>query len=101
MNREEIISSTVDFVKEYMNDKEAGHNWWHIERVWNNARYIYRSENSGDLLVIELAALLHDIGDDKIDPGCNGKELVRGFLSRLGLKNDIITAAPKRTAGNE
>ena len=87
-----LIDAAVDFVQEYMQDKEAGHNWWHIERVRHNAMNIYSIEKEGDPLVIELAALLHDIGDDKIDPETDGIELVRSFLSENKSDNGIIDA---------
>jgi len=90
MNNQEIIRSTEDFVKGYMTDKEAGHNWWHIERVRNNAHYIYSIEKRGDPFIIELAALLHDIGDDKIDADTDGIMLVRSFLSEFYIENRII-----------
>jgi len=92
MDKDLIIEKTVAYVKAYMSDKEAGHNWWHIERVWKNAKYIYRKEQCGDIFLIELAALLHDIGDDKIDPETNGPELVGAFLSELKLSDDKISA---------
>lgn len=89
---QEIIDKSTAFVKDYMQDKEAGHNWWHIERVYNNAMYIYAKEDKGDSLIISLAALLHDIGDDKIDPETNGQELVGGFLRDLDLDKHRIDA---------
>lgn len=92
MNRKKVLAATEDFVKSYMEDKEAGHNWWHIRRVWENAKYIQSLEKRGDPFVIELAALLHDIGDDKIDPETNGPELVRSFLRDQGLPDEIIHA---------
>lgn len=49
--------------KEFANDS-SGHDWFHIERVWKNAELIAAGEG-GDLLVIELSALLHDIADHK------------------------------------
>ncbi|MEE4116384.1 MAG: HD domain-containing protein [Marinilabiliaceae bacterium] len=90
MNRKEILQFTEDFVRSYMADKEAGHNWWHIKRVRDTARYIRKQEQKGDLFVIELAALLHDIGDDKIDPDTNGNKLVRSFLRQEGVEDEII-----------
>lgn len=91
MNNSEIVDRVVEFVKGYMADKEAGHNWWHIERVWKNAKYIFDKEQRGDIFLIELAALLHDIGDDKIDPETDGPELVGAFLSELKVENGHIS----------
>ena len=90
MTEDKILESVIEFVKEYFSDKESGHNWWHIERVWNKAKYIQKIENRGNLLIIELAALLHDIGDDKIDPETNGEKLARSFLNTLNLDAGVI-----------
>jgi len=64
-----IVQNTVSFVKETLKDAEGGHDWYHIERVWKTARYIRKLEGEGDLLIIELAALLHDISDPKFNGG--------------------------------
>ncbi len=92
MSNRDIISSAEDFVKEYMADKEAGHNWWHIQRVRANAMYIFRQEGQGDSFIIELSALMHDIGDDKIDAETDGIMMVRSFLSDFNLKDGVIDA---------
>jgi len=68
MTRQEIISSTVTYVQQTLSGSESGHNWFHIERVWRNAKLIAASETV-DLLVVELAALLHDIADAKFHGG--------------------------------
>lgn len=92
MNKELIIKQSVEFVKSYMEDKEAGHNWWHIHRVRENARYILSMEGRGDPFIIELAALLHDIGDDKIDAETDGIKLTGSFLSKLDVNKGVIDA---------
>ncbi len=60
-----IIKNTENFVKKYLNGEGTGHDWWHIERVMNNANLINKSEKA-DSLVISLAVLLHDVGDRKV-----------------------------------
>ncbi len=32
------INNTVEFVKEKLEGAEAGHDWFHIERVWKLAK---------------------------------------------------------------
>src|SRR5690606_11085395 len=68
MNKEELINNTADFVKQTLKNAEGGHDWWHIFRVWNNAKLIAAGE-SADLFIVELAALLHDIADSKFHHG--------------------------------
>ena len=44
----------------------SGHDWWHIVRVTNNAVEIATQEQA-DVFICELAALLHDIADGKLN----------------------------------
>lgn len=76
-----IIGNTISFVKKELEGAEGGHDWFHIERVWKNAKHIAASEG-GDLLVIELAALLHDIADSKFHDGDEtvGPRKARGWM---------------------
>ncbi|MEZ5000205.1 MAG: HD domain-containing protein [Bacteroidales bacterium] len=91
MNEEErIIKGAEDYVKVYLNGKESGHSWWHIYRVRNTANYIYSVEKTGDPFIIELGALLHDVGDSKIDGFSSGPALVTDLLKGLGARNDVV-----------
>ncbi|HEX8563907.1 MAG TPA: HD domain-containing protein [Flavobacterium sp.] len=82
----DIISTTIEFVKEQLKDAEGGHDWFHIERVYKNAMLIAKSETC-DLLVVKLAALLHDIADSKFHGGDEsvGPETARNFLLKQGV----------------
>src|SRR6201985_1008119 len=91
MQHAEIIEKTTAFVRETLENAEGGHDWWHIHRVWLNAKRMAVDEDA-DLLVVELAALLHDIadskfhnGDEEIGPATAGK-----FLSELNLDEAAI-----------
>jgi uncharacterized protein len=86
-----IIRNTVAFVKQTLAGAEGGHDWYHIERVWNTARYIRDKEGSGDLLTIELATLLHDISDAKYNGGDDemGSRLASNFLLEQGVDQEI------------
>lgn len=86
-----IIEQTVEFVKVTLKDAEAGHDWWHILRVWNNAKLIGQSEQA-DMLVVELAALLHDIADSKFHNGDEeiGPQLAGDFLKSLKVEEPVI-----------
>lgn len=76
-----IIHNTVSFVKSKLQHAEGGHDWFHIERVWKNALLIADGEDC-DLLVVQLAALLHDIADSKFHGGDEtvGPRVARTFL---------------------
>ena len=78
-----LIENTVEFVKEKLEGAEAGHDWFHIERVWKLSKKIAETEDC-DLEVVELAALLHDIADPKFH---DGDETVALKVSREFLEN--------------
>jgi uncharacterized protein len=91
MDNAAIIAQTVSFVQATLKNAEGGHDWWHIHRVWNNAKKIAQTENC-HLLTVELAALLHDIadskfhnGDEEVGPAKAGK-----FLNSILVDEAII-----------
>lgn len=88
---EHIIEKTIAFVKATLADAEAGHDWFHIERVFHNAQKINEAEN-GDYIVVALAALLHDIADPKFNNGDEeiGPRMAGEFLESLGLDEALI-----------
>ena len=95
-NEKEIIDLTVDFVKKTLQNAEGGHDWWHIERVWKNAITIAQSENV-ELIVVTLAALLHDIADAKFHNGDEeiGPTRATQFLQSIHVEDDIIMHVEK------
>lgn len=86
-----IKDRTIAFVKQQLATDSTGHDWDHVRRVWNMAVEISVHEG-GDLLVIELAALLHDIADWKFHNGDErkGEELARQWLESLSVEEEII-----------
>lgn len=91
MTSEKIIEKTIIFVKETLKDAEGGHDWFHIERVFNNSKLIAATEEV-DLLVVELGALLHDIADSKFHNGDEtvGPKIAREHLSSLNVEETVI-----------
>lgn len=91
MNFETIIQNTASYVQQTLQNAEAGHDWWHILRVWNNAKLIAQSEPA-DLLVVELAALLHDIADSKFHDGNEdiGPQTAVTFLQSQSVDTTVI-----------
>jgi len=85
------IQKTIDFVKKTLANAEAGHDWFHIERVFKTAQTINQQEN-GDELVVCFAALLHDIADPKFNSGDEelGPNIAASFLSSIDIDADII-----------
>jgi len=93
---EAVIEKTVQFVKDVLANAEGGHDWWHIHRVWNNAKQIAQHENV-DLLIVELGALLHDIADSKFHNGYEeiGPKKAREFLQSLAVEEAVIDQVEK------
>ena len=87
-----IIEKTQNFVRETLANAEGGHDWWHIHRVWVNAKRIAKTEKA-NLLVVELAALLHDIADSKFHNGDEeiGPVTAGDFLKSIQIDQDTIT----------
>jgi uncharacterized protein len=92
MNSTQIINKTVLFVRTKLSKAEGGHDWWHIYRVWNNAKRIAQFEEC-DMLIVELSALLHDIADSKFHNGDEdiGPKIARNFLIGIAVDEKIIT----------
>lgn len=88
----DIITQTADHVRGLMQGESSGHDWWHIYRVWQTSLYIANHE-AVDSRVVQLAALLHDIGDWKFHEGDEsvGPRLAREWLESLAVDEATIT----------
>jgi uncharacterized protein len=83
MSNANIVSQIEELVKSECADIATGHDWYHIDRVRKNALYLQLKEG-GDRMVIELAALLHDISDYKFN---GGDEKLGGDVSYEAIVN--------------
>jgi uncharacterized protein len=88
---ENILGKTIQFVKETLAGAEAGHDWFHIDRVYKNALAINSTEK-GNLLIVSLSALLHDIADSKFNNGDEeiGPQKAGTFMESIGISKDVI-----------
>ena len=84
MNDAQIIEKTIEYVRGELREAEGGHDWFHIQRVFRNTLLIAREEKV-DVLVVSLAALLHDIADAKFHGGDEkiGPEKADSFMRSL------------------
>ena len=91
ISKEEIIKKTREHFKNLFEKDSTGHDWWHIERVYNLAVNIAQKEGT-NLFLVELGALLHDVEDYKFE-GYEGlgKGTVRKWLQNLNLDERIIS----------
>ena len=87
-----LVDQTQRMVAEKLQDQQAGHGMDHVLRVLETARRI-QAEVGGDLLVIELAALLHDVGDAKFNDGQErSAEYSRSILTSVHAPAAVIDA---------
>jgi len=91
LSPQQLIDQTAAYVQQALQNAEGGHDWWHILRVWNNAKLIGKTEPA-DILVVELAALLHDIADPKFHNGDEeiGPKTAVAFLQSLNVDAAVI-----------
>jgi len=85
------VRHLAGIVRDILEHSPACHDWDHTLRVWANARRI-RELEGGDALVVDCAALLHDIGrpEELADQGATchatrGAELARDLLTQIGI----------------
>lgn len=65
INKKMILEKAEQLVRSRLEGDSSGHDWWHIVRVRNTTRTIAMEEKA-DVFLCEMAALLHDMADDKL-----------------------------------
>ncbi|MBI4439895.1 HD domain-containing protein [Candidatus Woesearchaeota archaeon] len=89
MEKRRAIRLTEEFVKKRLSGDSSGHDWWHIQRVRKLSLFIAKREKA-DLFIVELAALLHDIGDWKFHGDEKGSQIAKAWLERLKADEKVI-----------
>lgn len=92
MDKRAILRKTTARAHDHHNGEASGHDWWHIQRVRRLALHIQEREG-GDRFVIELAALLHDIADYKLNGNGDvhaGARAARAWLASLGTDSGVV-----------
>ena len=102
---EAIIEKIRQFAENHFADDGSGHDWWHVHRVWNTAKHLADAEGA-DRTIVEIAALLHDVADWKLNKdesqGLNTiRELLTGDLPPDTIDRicDIISRVSFKGAG--
>ena len=87
----ELIAQTKNFVQQKLAGAESGHDWLHIERVYQNALQLIESHPC-DQTVVLIAVLIHDLHDTKFQAGKEEEILneIINFLKNTGLDSDRI-----------
>lgn len=85
MELNQQINLANDYMRHFHDNDYSGHDIAHIERVTSLAQRIAHSEQQGDITIITLSALLHDVIDDKLtDKSLAIKEL-KTFFTEIEL----------------
>lgn len=64
--RESQLEAAERFAKAVLGNDLSGHDWWHIHRVDRMAARL-AAEEGADAFVCRMAALLHDVADEKLN----------------------------------
>ncbi|MGE6260303.1 HD domain-containing protein [Heyndrickxia sporothermodurans] len=84
-----MIHKAEEFVKATLGNDETGHDYYHADRVRKLALQIAVNENKGNLFIIEMAALLHDIPDEKLNADIEkANNKLHLFLLSIPLSNN-------------
>lgn len=67
MNKPTLLKNISKYVKEKMSEEATGHDFFHAQRVLKNALIISITEKNVDLFILQAAALMHDLGDWKVN----------------------------------
>ncbi len=89
---QELLKQAEQLAREEFGGTSAGHDWWHTARVRDLAVAIGRREGA-DLLTVEAAALLHDIGDVKFSgsKSAGAKRVARWLRERAMSETFVAT----------
>jgi len=81
------INKTEEFIIKYFENESSGHDWWHVYRVRNYSLKISEKEG-GNLFLIEMAALLHDLDDWKLKNESK-KNKTKQWLQKIDIQNEV------------
>lgn len=85
-----MIENVIKYVKQIFAEDCSGHDYHHTMRVYRLAVQIAERENA-DMLIVQLAALLHDVDDVKFFPEtCENKKNAVDFMISNGVDGKII-----------
>ncbi len=86
----ERIKKIEQLLQHEFQGDSSGHDWYHLTRVRALAVHIAKNENVKDLELIELAALLHDVPDIKLNSSYEeGQQRLKRIVDELTLSNEM------------
>ncbi|MDY0405741.1 HD domain-containing protein [Virgibacillus sp. 179-BFC.A HS] len=90
MDKQSQLCKIASYVKNQFDKDATGHDFYHMQRVARIAKQIAYEEDA-DLFMTEMAAWLHDVGDDKLfaNPQAAIADMNQ-FLQKMGLSKKQI-----------
>lgn len=87
---EKIINDALEFIGNVFKNDYSGHDYFHTLRVYKMATRLAEQERA-NLIIVQLAALLHDVDDMKLSPETYlNKDRALDFLRKHGISEAII-----------
>lgn len=86
-----LVQKTAEYVKQKLMTEHTGHDWYHVERVWNMAKQIQKAEG-GNLELIELVVLLHEFENFRQQyqtSDLKGPFILLGMMDVLDIEKDV------------
>lgn len=90
-----LFSKLIEETKNFFENESSGHDFYHAQRVFNNAMYLQEKEG-GDISVIGASALVHDIcrpwekKTEKSHFGDEALEIIKNVLKKSELDAKTI-----------
>jgi len=90
--KHQLLDKTREFVKQRLQNTESGHDWLHIERVYQNSLQLIESISCNKNIVL-VAVLVHDLNDSKFNAGKEQAILaeIKTFLRNAGMLEEEIS----------
>lgn len=90
-----VIENAIKYVKKIFADDCSGHDYHHTMRVYRLAMQIAEQENA-DMLIVQLAALLHDVDDVKLSSETHEtKKNAVEFMKNNGVDDKVMASVFK------
>lgn len=84
--KQEILERIRHYLKQFYQNEPTGHDYWHFVRVSRMAIHIAKIERA-DKVIVEVSALLHDIGDWKFcESEIVGQQKLYELMNQFGLQ---------------
>jgi uncharacterized protein len=115
---EQLVEAAAKLAQAAMADLDGSHDFQHVVRVCRTAVRIAKAEHAPDLLAVQIAALLHDVGDWKYSKDGDARldralselagmglrdetaNTVREIIKGIGFKEELKQAADGCTNGS-